>query len=95
MKPKLICLIFSVATLFGSGGYDHGTSAGKGNWDISLTWNPFNYFKQGQSYVVLGYGITDRLDIQGYYSNTYRENDNFYGGIFYQFFESSQADQMP
>ena len=36
-----------------SGGYDQGTSAGKGNWDISLTWNAFNYFEQGQSVVLV------------------------------------------
>ena len=68
-----------------SGGYDHGTSAGRGNWDISLTWNPFNYFEQGQSYMVLGYGLTKRLDIHGYYSATHNSSDNYYGGLSYQF----------
>ena len=75
-----------------SGGYDHGTSAGRGNWDISLTWNPFNYFEQGQSYVVLGYGLTKRLDIHGYYSATLKGGDNYYGGLSYQFYESKRLN---
>ena len=68
MNLKLIYITFFYSILFGSGGYDHGTSAGKGNLDISLTWNPFGYFEQGQSYMVLGYGITNRLDLHGYFS---------------------------
>ena len=75
-----------------SGGYDHGTSAGKGNWDISLTWNPFNYFEQGQSYVVLGYGLTKRLDIHGYYSENHNGGDNYYGGLSYQFLNTPFFD---
>jgi len=83
-KTKLLTLLLPIL-LMASGGYDHGTSAGKGNWDISLTWNPFNYFEQGQSYVVLGYGLTKRLDIHGYYSATHNGGDNYYGGLSYQF----------
>jgi len=75
-----------------SGGYDHGTAAGKGNWDISLTWNPFNYFEQGQSYVVLGYGLTKRLDIHGYYSLMSNGSDNYYGGLSYQFLDTPFLD---
>ena len=78
--------------VFGSGGYDHGTSAGKGNWDISLTWNPFNYFEQGQSYAVLGYGLTNRLDIHGYYSGTQNGSNNYYGGLSYQFLDTKYLD---
>ena len=89
---KFISLFSLSVILLASGGFDHGTSAGKGNLDISLTWNPFNYFKQGQSYTVLGYGITDRIDIHGYYSNPQKGNDNYYGGIFYQFFDSNRLD---
>lgn len=92
MRPKLITIILFFSIIFGSGGYDHGTSAGKGNWDISLTWNPFNYFSQGQSYVVLGYGLTNRLDIHGYYSYTHQGNDNYYGGLSYQFYKSKRLD---
>jgi len=89
---KLIPLFLFFAILFASGGYDHGTSTGKRNWDISLTWNPFNYFKQGQSYVVFGYGLTERLDIHGYYSYSHYKNDNYYGGFSYQFYKSNRID---
>jgi len=89
---KLIPLFLFFTVLFASGGYDHGTSAGKGNWDISLTWNPFNYFEQGQSYAVFGYGLTERLDIHGYYSYTHKANDNYYGGFSYQFYKSKFID---
>jgi len=75
-----------------SGGYDHGTSAGKGNWDVSLTWNPFNYFEQGQSYVVLGYGLTKRFDIHGYFSATHNGGHNYYGGLSYQFLDTPSLD---
>jgi len=89
---KLISLILIFTVLFASGGYDHGTSAGKGNWDISLTWNPFNHFEQGQSYGVFGHGLTERLDIHGYYSYTHKANDNYYGGFSYQFYKSNRID---
>ena len=89
---KLIPLFIFFTILFASGGYDHGTSAGKGSWDISVTWNPFNYFEQGQSYAIFGYGLTERLDIHGYYSYTHRWNDNYYGGFSYQFYESNKID---
>jgi len=89
---KLIALFLYFAILMASGGYDHGTSAGKGNWDISLTWNPFNYFEQGQSYAIFGYGLTNRLDIHGYYSYTHKGNDNYYGGFSYQFYKSNRID---
>ena len=85
---KLITLILLSSFVLSSGGYDHGTSAGKGNFDLSLTWNPFNYFEQGQSYVVFGYGITDRFDIHGYYSHSNGKENNYYGGLFYQFLET-------
>ena len=92
MNPKLITMTLFISIIFGSGGYDHGTSAGKGNWDISLTWNPFNYFEQGQSYVVLGYGLTKRLDIHGYYSATHNGGNNYYGGFSYQFLNTPFLD---
>ena len=84
--------LFADVSTPASGGYDHGSSAGKGNWDISLTWNPFNYFEQGQSYVVLGYGITKRLDIHGYYSIMPSGTDNYYGGLSYQFLDTPLLD---
>ena len=89
---KLIPLFLFFTVLFASGGYDHGTSAGKGNWDISLTWNPFNYFEQGQSYAIFGYGLTNRLDIHGYYSATHNGSDNYYGGLSYQFLNTPFLD---
>ena len=92
MKPKLICLIFSITTLFGSGGYDHGTSAGKANWDISFTWNPFNYFEQGQTYAILGYGLTKRIDVHTYFSYPKDGKSNYYGGLFYQFLNTKRLD---
>ncbi len=90
-KIKLLFLFLPIV-LMASGGYDHGTSAGKGNWDISLTWNPFNYFDQGQSYVVLGYGLMNHLDIHGYYSYLHQGGDNYYGGFSYQFYKSKYLD---
>ena len=93
MKLKLIYLLISFSTIFATGGYDHGTSAGKGNLDLSLTWNPFNYFEQGQSYAVIGYGLTDRLDIHAYYSYMKElKNSNYYGGLFYQLLNSKYFD---
>ena len=92
MKSKLTYLFTSLSIIFASGGYDHGTSAGKGNFDISITWNPFNYFEQGQSYAVLGYGLTNRFDIHGYYSYIHDGADNYYGGMFYQFLDSKYLD---
>jgi len=94
MYSKLIKITLLSTFLFASesGAYDHGSSAGKGNWDISLTWNPFNYFEQGQSYVVLGYGLTKRLDIHGYYSIMPSGTDNYYGGLSYQFLDTPLLD---
>lgn len=89
MKPKLICLIQITSIVFASSGYDIGRSAGKGNLDISLTWNPFNYYEQGQSYVIMGYGLNKRIDLQAYYSYSHLYSDNYYGGILYQFYNSN------
>ena len=92
MKRKLIKLIILSTTLLASGGYDSGTSAGKGNWDISLTWNPFNFFEQGQSYAILGYGLTEKIDLHAYYSSSDKSNNNYYAGVFYQFINSKTFD---
>ena len=86
---KLLYYIPLYTILFAGSGFDHGTAAGKGNLDLSLTWNPFNYFENGQSYIVIGYGITDRIDIHGYYSKPVNNNDNYYFGLFYQFYDSN------
>ena len=92
MKQYLIILSLAVVPLFPSGGYDHGTSTGKGLLELDFTWNPFNIFKQGQSYVVLGYGLTDRLDIHGYYSIHTEGFHTYYAGLFYQFLRSEKID---
>ena len=48
--------------------------------------------EQGQSYVVLGYGLTDRLDIHGYYSIHSEGFHTYYTGLFYQFLRSNKID---
>ena len=91
----IIFFILFVSMVLASGGYDHGTSTGKGKLQIDLTWNPFNYFENGQSYIVIGYGITKRLDIHGYYcdhGNYHNGVDSYYYGIFYQFLDSKYLD---
>ena len=77
MNRIIIILVFGLAIpLFGSGGYDHGTSTGKGQLEIDFTWNPFNIIEFGQSYLVIGYGLTGRLDVHGYYSRQTDNQDN-------------------
>jgi hypothetical protein len=93
MYRKLIKFFLSTTIVFCSGGYDGGSLAGKGIWDISLTLNPFNYFKQGQSYIVLGYGLTKSLDINAYYSKNSSElNHNYYLGLSYGIYSSKLID---
>ncbi len=92
MKRYFIILSLALVPLFPSGGYDHGTSTGKSLLELDFTWNPFNYFEQGQSYVVLGYGLTDRLDIHGYYSIHTEGFHTYYAGLFYQFLRSEKVD---
>jgi hypothetical protein len=92
VKQYLIILSLAVVPLFPSGGYDHGTSTGKSLLELDFTWNPFNFFEQGQSYVVLGYGLTDRLDIHGYYSIHTEGFHTYYAGLFYQFLRSEKVD---
>ena len=87
----LICF-GSSKTTFASGGYDNGTSNGKNVFAIDITWNPFNYFENGQSYIVLSYGLTEKVDIHGYYSRPVDYDDNYYYGIFYQFYKQKLID---
>ena len=84
-------MLISVVLVFASGGYDHGTSTGKGQLELDFTWNPFDIIKYGQSYIVFGYGLTDRLDIHGYYSHITYE-DQYYYGLFYQFADTKYLD---
>jgi hypothetical protein len=92
VKQYLIILSLAVVPLYPSGGYDHGTSTGKGLLELDFTWNPFNMFEQGQSYVVLGYGFTDRLDVHGYYSIHTEGFHTYYAGLFFQFLRSEKVD---
>ena len=92
MKIILIIVFLTVVPLLPSGGYDHGTSTGKGLLELDFTWNPFNIFDQGQSYVVLGYGFTDRLDVHGYYSIHTEGFHTYYAGLFFQFLKSDKVD---
>ena len=92
MKQYLIIFSLAVVPLFASGGYDHGTATGKGLLELDFTWNPFDIFDQGQSYVVLGYGLTDRLDIHGYYSIHTEGFHSYYAGLFFQFLKSEKVD---
>tara|TARA_B100001971_G_C17978133_1_gene425886 strand:+ start:62 stop:676 length:615 start_codon:yes stop_codon:yes gene_type:complete len=92
VKQYFIILSLAVAPLFPSGGYDHGTSTGKGLWELDFTWNPFNLFEQGQSYIVFGYGITERMDLHGYYSVHAEGFQTYYAGLFFQFLRSEKVD---
>ena len=67
----LVSFYFHTTILNASGGYDNGTATGKGKLGLDLTWNPFNYFPQGQSYIVLSYGFTDKFDFHSYYFEGY------------------------
>lgn len=75
-----------------SGGYTNGTATGKGYLDIDLTWNPFNYWPQGQSYAVISYGLTNNFDIFSYYSIPVKGSRNYYLGFFYQFYKNKFID---
>lgn len=75
-----------------SGAYEHGTSTGKGQLQLDLTWNPFNLIKFGQSYAVLGYGVSDKLDLHGYYAFHPEGFQTYYYGFFYQFLEVEYLD---
>ena len=89
----MIIILFNTA--FPSGAFDHGTSTGKNKIQIDLTWNPFNYFEYGQNYVVISYGITDKLDFHAYYVDHGNYNngvDSYYFGLFYQFIDSKYLD---
>ena len=91
---KKFFIIFSLAAvpLFPSGGYDHGTATGKGLLELDFTWNPFNMFEQGQSYVVFGYGLAKRIDVHGYYSVHTEGFHTYYAGLFFQFLKSDKVD---
>jgi hypothetical protein len=90
MKVKLILIIISTTMIFASGGFDNGTSTGKGLFQIDLTLNPFNSIKFGQSYAIISYGVTKNFDIHGYVSQHPEKYKTFYAGLFYQFIRTDK-----
>ncbi len=91
-KNVIIIILILLCPIFPSGGYDHGTSTGKGQLELDFTWNPFDLIEFGQTYIVIGYGLTDRLDIHGYYSHQTDHQDNYYYGLYYQFIDKKYLD---
>jgi len=87
-----VIFYYSTSIVIASGGYDNGTATGKGKLGLDLTWNPFNYFPEGQSYIVLSYGFTEKFDLHGYYSIPAKGSDNYYIGLFYQFYNNKFFD---
>ena len=95
IRGKTYGILFSLlifTNLYSSGAYDHGSATGKGNWQISLTLNPFNRISYGQNYGVLSYGLTDRSDIVSYYSKHRNGSKSIYFGGFYQFTDNKFID---
>ena len=84
--------LFSATFATASGGYDNGTPAGKGNWDIDITINPADMIENGQSYLVWGYGLTDNLDFHGYVSHEAGGTDQVYYGLMYNFYSNDWLD---
>ncbi len=87
-----ITLLLLHLTLSASGGYDHGTPAGDGNIDIDITINPGDYFDEGQSYLVWGYGITENDDFHGYVSHEAGGTNQIYYGWMHRFFAREWLD---
>ena len=87
-----VIFYYSTSIVIASGGYDNGTATGKGKLGLDLTWNPFNYFPEGQSYIVASYGFSEEFDIHGYYSIPASGSDNYYLGLFYQFYKNKYMD---
>jgi len=87
-----VIFYYSTSIVIASGGYDNGTATGKGKLGLDLTWNPFNYFPEGQSYIVASYGFSEKFDIHGYYSIPASGSDNYYLGLFYQFYKNKYMD---
>ena len=90
---KIFSVVFliQVHLAIASGGYDNGTPAGKGDLDIELTLNPGGYIEYGQSYIVWGYGLTDRIDFHGYASHA-NDFNQLYTGILYNFIGNKYID---
>lgn len=82
----------STGITLASGGYDHGTPAGRGNLDLEFTLNPANAFEDGQTYVVWGYGLTEKLDFHGYVSHEADGTNQAYLGLMYNFYSNDWLD---
>jgi hypothetical protein len=95
-----IALLLLTPLAYATGGYDNGTPAGRGNVDIDVTINPGDLYNggprrlydKGQSYLVWGYGITDRLDFHGYVSHEAMGVNQIYYGLMYNFFSNDSLD---
>jgi len=92
MLRKLIYSFIFLSVIFASGGFDNGTATGKGKFKIDLTWNPFDKIEFGQTYAVISYGITNRMDLHAYFSRHKNSHYTWYAGIFYQFYKSKTLD---
>ena len=59
---------------------------------LDFTLNPGNKIRTGQSYIVWGYGLTDRLDFHGYASHEASGTNQIYAGLMYNFYSSDWLD---
>ena len=88
-------IFFFVDIPHGSGAFDHGTATGQGKLEVDITWNPFDIIEDGQSYLMINYGILDKVDIHAYYADhdNYKNGiKSYYFGLFYQFSDESYLD---
>jgi len=85
-------MFISTGLSLASGGYDNGTPAGRGNLDLDFTLNPGNAFEDGQTYLVWGYGLTEKLDFHGYVSHEANGTDQAYMGLMYNFYSNDWLD---
>lgn len=85
---------------YASGGYDNGPPAGAGNLDIDVTINlgdlynggPRELYNKGQSYLVWGFGLTNRLDFHGYVSHEAAGTNQIYYGLMHNFVSNDSVD---
>ena len=75
-----------------SGSYDNGSPTGYHHLKLDITWNPFDLVPYGQTYVVWGYGLTNRIDFHGYISHAPGEVNQIYYGLKYCFLKSDRVD---
>lgn len=94
MKKGILLLLLLVYKdhSFASGGYDNATPARRRRLDLELTLNPFNIVPYGQSYIVWGYGLTNRLDFHGYASHEAGGMNQIYCGFMYNFISNKYVD---